>query len=79
VCPVTGIAFDLTNGHQLISGRAKNPYAPSLDRIEPKGSYSPENTRVVIWQYNMMKGELSDREIEYICALVAANGKRVAA
>jgi hypothetical protein len=66
-CPVTGIVFDLTNGHQKITGRVKNPYSPSLDRINPKGPYSPENTRVVIWQYNMMKGELSDGEIAEIC------------
>lgn len=79
VCPVTGIAFDLTNGHQKITGRAKNPYAPSLDRIHPKGPYSPENTRLVIWQYNMMKGELTDDEIAYICALIASNRKRAAA
>lgn len=72
VCPVTGIAFDLTNGHQKITGRAKNPYAPSLDRIDPKGSYSPDNTRVVIWQYNMMKGEVSDAEMFYLCRLIAA-------
>lgn len=79
MCPVTGIAFDLTNGHQKITGRAKNPYAPSLDRINPKGPYSPENTRLVIWQYNMMKGELSDGEIAYICELIVANQTRIAA
>lgn len=72
VCPITGIAFDLTNGHQKITGRSKNPYAPSLDRIEPKGPYSPENTRIVIWQYNMMKGEVSDEEMFYLCRLIAA-------
>lgn len=66
-CAVTGVQFDLTNQHQKISGRAKNPYAPSLDRVNPKGSYSPENTRVVIWQYNMMKGELTDHEVLWIC------------
>lgn len=69
-CPITGIPFDLSNKHQLITGRARNPYSPSLDRINPKGSYSPVNTRVVIWQYNMMKGELSDREILELCRLI---------
>lgn len=71
-CQVTGIGFDLTNGHQVATGRVKNPYSPSLDRIDPKGSYSPDNVRVVIWQYNMMKGELSDSEILEICRRILA-------
>lgn len=79
ICPVTGIAFDLTNGHQRITGRAKNPYSPSLDRIDPKGPYSPNNTRVVIWQYNMMKGELSDGEIFEICRRILGQNAAVAA
>jgi len=78
-CPITRIKFDLTNGHQKISGRAKNPYAPSLDRINPKGSYSPDNVRIVIWQYNMMKGEISDCELAYICERVVATRLRAVA
>lgn len=66
-CPVTGIQFDLSNDHQRITGRAKNPYSPSIDRIDSLKGYSNENVRLVIWQYNMMKGELSDREILEIC------------
>lgn len=69
-CPVTKIRFDLTRAHQAASGRKKNPYAPSLDRIDSRGGYTNENTRVVIWQYNMMKGELTDTEVRFICECV---------
>lgn len=70
-CAVTGIAFDLSDNHQQITGRAKNPYAPSLDRINPRLGYTDDNTRIVIWQYNLMKGELSDSELLYICRILA--------
>lgn len=66
-CPATGIRFDLTHNHQRILGRTRNPYAPSLDRIDPRCGYTPENTRVVIWQYNAMKGEISDEELLLLC------------
>jgi hypothetical protein len=69
-CPVTGIPFDFGPAKK---GYAKNPYAPSLDRIDPASSYSLANVRVVIWQYNMMKGELSDAEVALICRKVIEN------
>lgn len=74
-CPVTGIPFDLRKA----SRHSRNPFAPSLDRVNPKLGYTPENTRVVIWQYNAMKGELSDSEVAYICEMVIANARRLAA
>ena len=78
-CPVTGIRFDLTTGHQALSGRSKSPYSPSLDRIDSRKGYTNENTRIVIWQYNMAKGELADYEILFICQqIVARNANAVA-
>jgi hypothetical protein len=71
-CPITGIQFDLSNEHLQLSGRTRNPYGPSLDRINPRVGYTPENTRVVIWQYNAMKGEISDDEVLFICQQIAA-------
>lgn len=67
-CPVTGVPFDLRKA----SRHSRNPFAPSLDRINPKLGYTPENTRVVIWHYNAMKGELSDREVLEICRKIVA-------
>lgn len=71
-CPVTGIAFDLTSEHQRITGRSRNPYSPSIDRIDSRLGYTNENTRIVITHYNFMKGQLSDEEMRFICAQVVA-------
>lgn len=61
-CAVTGLPFDLTPS----INRYRNAYAPSLDRIDPKGPYSNENVRVVLNQFNAMKGEISDFELYVI-------------
>jgi hypothetical protein len=45
-CEVTGIPFDLT--------KPRSWNAPSLDRIDPKDGYTPENTRVVLFSLNVM-------------------------
>ena len=76
ICPVTGIKFELSHSFRLKTGRYYNPYSPSLDQIKPKNGYSNENTRLVIWQYNLMKGELSDTEILMICNSIVARSNR---
>lgn len=65
VCPRTGFWFDLTVGK-----RKQNPYAPSLDKINPTKPYSDDNVQVVCWQYNAMKQELSDEELLYFCKMI---------
>lgn len=73
-CVVTGIAFDMTIDQLATVGRHTNPFAPSLDRKDPRQGYTNENTRVVIWQYNLMKGEITDEEVLAIAqTLVARN------
>lgn len=69
-CIVTGIAFDLSDDHQTIADRFRSPYAPSVDKINPHLPYTNENTRIVIWQYNSFKGELTDQEVLFICKRV---------
>ena len=47
-CEMTGIPFVLGDpGHR---------YAPSLDRIDCRKGYTPENTRVVVWMFNRARG-----------------------
>lgn len=65
-CEVTGILFDLNKNNKW----KKNPYSPSIDRINNKIGYTKENTRIVIWQYNLMKGELTDSELLDICKIL---------
>lgn len=49
-CPLTGIRFCTDNP----SGSYMHPYAPSIDRIDPKAGYTPWNCRVVSFAINAM-------------------------
>lgn len=53
-CEVTGIPFNLA-GWTDNPRKLKNSWSPSLDRKDPSLGYTPENTRLVIWMYNMAK------------------------
>jgi hypothetical protein len=48
-CALTGLPFRET---QVGSGRARRPYAPSLDRIDPEKHYFLENCRLVLQAVN---------------------------
>lgn len=50
LCQATGLLFDLqTTG----SHSRRNPFAPSLDRINPSLGYLRGNVRVVLWAFNI--------------------------
>jgi hypothetical protein len=55
-CEVTNLPF--TYGLE-----ARNPWSPSLDRIDPKIGYTLENTRVVVWVYNTAKNVFHDEDV----------------
>jgi hypothetical protein len=48
-CELTGIEFSYIDG---LKRCAKQPLAPSLDRIESNKGYTPDNCRVVLWALN---------------------------
>jgi len=76
-CCVTGIKFVFAYRSIAEKKNGMHPFAPSIDKINCKLPYTDENSRVVIWQYNMMKGNLTDEEIFEIClALVNKNVTR---
>lgn len=49
-CALTGIPFHAAHK----SPGVKNPYTPSLDRIDPKGGYTQSNVRIVVFAINAM-------------------------
>lgn len=49
-CELTGVRF-----FSEYDGPAnRNPYAPSLDKIDPRGGYTPDNTRILCVAANIM-------------------------
>lgn len=66
-CGVTGLELSLdapgTKFH-------RNPWAPSLDRIDPHEGYTADNVRVVCWMYNAAKGTATDEEVRALCLAV---------
>lgn len=69
-CAVTGVLFDLRPFEKKRTGKRCNPFAPSIDRIDSRLPYTDENTRIVIWQFNNMKNEMSDGELVSLCRLI---------
>jgi len=62
-CEVTGLEFDYSP-HPT---NKCNPLAPSIDRIDNSIGYVKGNVRFVIWQYNIMRNELTDDELLFYC------------
>lgn len=66
VCEVTGIPFS----YDKPDGVTCNKFSPSLDRVDNNIGYIKSNVRVVVWQYNLMKGQITDYELLEICQAV---------
>ena len=64
--------FQAQRGRCLLSGLPllkdrKSIYSMSLDRIDNCKDYTSENTRLVCKAVNMMRGELTDKELLKFC------------
>lgn len=63
-CLLTGIKFSLDScdgtGHHF------NPYTPSLDRINPSGGYTPDNTRLICTGLNLALNSFGDDTYAHI-------------
>ena len=70
-CEVTGIPFDLTS-HSSPTSHAKNPWVPSIDRVDNAKPYSRDNVQIVVYMYNMCKAEFSHKDVVKFCRAVAA-------
>lgn len=57
-CEVTGLPFCLD-----ILLTSKRPFSPSIDKIDPKGSYTKDNCQVVCFIYNVAKGEFTHDDV----------------
>jgi hypothetical protein len=73
-CALTGIEFFAAHR----SNGAKNPYTPSIDRIDPKRGYTRDNVRIVCFAINTMLMDWGPAIFEQIARSyrVAKNKKR---
>lgn len=58
-CQVTGIKFDYDRNPKY----GKNPYAPSLDRIDSSKGYTKGNVQLVVFMYNTAKGDWEHEDV----------------
>lgn len=62
-CPVLGLKLDLTVGTK---GHGFKRNSPSIDRINPKGGYTPDNIRIISARANVLKCDASIEELEKV-------------
>lgn len=72
VCEITGIPFD----YSCIGRSKKNPFAPSIDRINNGIGYTKNNTRLTLWAVNLMHGEMTDDQLVVMCKAVIEGLKK---
>jgi len=54
----------------VASKKARGPYAPSLDRIEPERGYVEDNCRFILFGINCLKGSGTDADMNNIAQAV---------
>lgn len=76
-CEVTGILFDLTT-QTTSTVHAKNPWVPSIDRIDSAKPYLKNNVQLVVYMYNVCKSEFTHKDVVKFCRAVAATEAEIA-
>ena len=71
-CQLTNLPFDFQRANKT----SKNPYAPSLDRIDSQKGYTKENCRIVLAAVNDALGEHADNDILPILEAMVKGIKR---
>lgn len=80
-CEATGAPLVFDWERKIVDGRAwTHPFAPSIDRKDPKGDYSPGNCQVVCWIYNRCKADCTHADIVVMARfLLKHDGPAIAA
>jgi len=67
-CSATGLPLSLEHD----GGSYRNPWAPSIDRINPSKGYVPGNVRVVCALYNLARNDFPDEALMTLAKALAA-------
>jgi hypothetical protein len=77
ICEATGLPFDLTT--QINDTvHAKNPWVPSIDRIDNTKPYLKTNVQLVVYMYNVCKAEFTHVDVVKFCRAIAAMEAEIA-
>ena len=69
ICEATGLRL-------IWDGPAKgNPWAPSVDRIDPSKGYTEDNTQITCWAYNWAKGNWSHDVLSIVAHAIVEKEK----
>lgn len=68
-CAVSGLPF---RADVIGNGRAKRPFAPSLDRIDPARGYQPDNVRLVCVIANFAMNAWGQEPLRELAAAIVA-------
>lgn len=71
ICEVTGLPFDFSPVGNLHC----RPFSPSLDRRDSRQGYTKENCQIVVWIYNMAKGEWTHGDVVRLAAALLEKEK----
>jgi len=78
VCEKTKLPFVLKPEESSFTIKSKNqlrnPFAPSVERIDSTKGYTIENCIMVVCIYNFAKGAFTEEALEIFCKAYLANG-----
>lgn len=70
-CPYFNVDFVLDKSPP--AGHAAHPFAPTIDRIDPKKGYTEDNCQIISYQANTMKGVLTQSQLIESCKRIVEN------
>lgn len=76
VCALSGMAFSLPS--ERPDDARRGPWAPSIDRINPRIGYSVENSQITTVMANLAKADFAADDFLRMCAETAINKKALA-
>jgi len=65
VCEASGIPFEEPEYNGKKGNR--NPWVPSVDRIDNNKGYTKDNCRLVCFIFNIVKSQFTDEDFEKLC------------